>query len=90
MGKRLDKFKAAVRPVIEKQSKRPVLVIPKGTLTEKKEGNTDSRASRQIVIFADSAEDKKDIQAAAKKADVSMSRFILDILHKTVEKSLQG
>lgn len=40
-------------------------------------GPGKDRAARQIVIFADSPEDKELIRSSAKNKGVSMSRFIL-------------
>ena len=70
MGKKADKYKDAVRKQIISESK-PLETI-------------DSRTSRQIVIFADGADQKQLIRAEAKRRGISMSRFILDTMKKEV------
>lgn len=72
MGKR-ERIKDGIRKEMLKGSKpiKTVVVEPQDTVIE------ETRASRQIVIFADSAAQKVLIKEMAKKAGESMSAFVL-------------
>lgn len=85
--------------IFDETTSKPALVMPKGTLKEKptrmprtateqvaieESNNPESRASRQIVLFADSAADKDLIRKTAAAKGISMNRYILDMVMETI------